>query len=108
MSNTVKETTDQTFADEVISADSPVIVDFWASWCAPCRMLSPILDKIAVEYQEKVKVVKLNTDENPQIATDYHISAIPTILFFKDGKVVNQVVGIKQPAELRKIIDEII
>jgi len=78
------------FDTEVLQSETPVAVDFWASWCEPCRMVSPILDELASEYQGKVKVVKVNVDEAPELAGKYHIKAIPTILFFKDGKLVDK------------------
>ncbi|MEW6025683.1 MAG: thioredoxin [Planctomycetota bacterium] len=108
MSDAIKEVTDGVFESEVLKSGSPVLVDFWAPWCGPCRMLSPILAKLASQYQEKLKVVKLNTDDNPETATTYNISAIPTLLLFKGGQIVNQVVGIKPPEELKKIIDAVV
>lgn len=82
MSGFITEVTDQSFDNEVIKAGHSVLVDFWAPWCGPCRLLSPLLEKIAVQYNDKIKIVKLNTDENPEIAGKYNISTIPTILFF--------------------------
>ncbi|RLE10392.1 thioredoxin [Candidatus Aerophobetes bacterium] len=79
--------------EEVIKSDIPVMVDFWAEWCMPCRMVSPIVEKISNEYEERIKVGKLNVDENPSIATRYRIMAIPAVLFFKNGDLVDQVVG---------------
>jgi len=79
--------------EEVIKSDIPVMVDFWAEWCMPCRMVSPIVEKISNEYEERIKVGKLNVDENPSIATRYRIMAIPAVLFFKNGNLVDQVVG---------------
>jgi len=79
--------------EEVIKSDIPVMVDFWAEWCMPCRMISPIVEKISNEYEERIKVGKLNVDENPSIATRYRIMAIPAVLFFKNGDLVDQVVG---------------
>jgi len=108
MSDLITEVTDQAFENEVLKSVGPVLVDFWAPWCGPCRMLTPILTKLASQYQGKIKVVKLNTDENPDTATKYNISGIPTLLFFKGGQLVNQVVGIKPPEELKKMIDEVL
>ncbi|MEK7309593.1 MAG: thioredoxin [Planctomycetota bacterium] len=108
MSDIIKEVTDQTFGNEVLKSSNPVLVDFWAPWCGPCRMLTPILTKLASQYQGKLKVVKLNTDENPDTATTYNISAIPTLLFFNGGQMVNQIIGVKPPDELKKIIDEVL
>lgn len=99
--------TDQEFDKEVIKSAIPVLVDFWAPWCGPCRMLAPVVDEISKEYEGKVKVVKVNTDENPQSASNYQISAIPTLLFFKDGKVVKELVGVLPKEEIKKVLDEI-
>jgi len=86
---------------EVINSDIPVLVDFWAPWCGPCRLLAPIIDELAVELEGKAKVAKLNTDENPNIAIKYGIRAIPTVMVFKNGKVVDTRVGV-QPKEVLK------
>lgn len=87
------DVTDQTFAREVLNSDSSVLVDCWAPWCSPCRTLSPIIDKLASDYANGVKVVKLNVDENPLTASQYGIRSIPTMLFFKEGKMVHRVTG---------------
>ncbi|MCX7647530.1 MAG: thioredoxin [Elusimicrobiales bacterium] len=100
--------TDQEFDKEVIKSAIPVLVDFWAPWCGPCRMLAPVVDEISKEYEGKVKVVKVNTDENPQSASNYQISAIPTLLFFKDGKVVKELVGVLPKEEIKKVLDEVL
>jgi thioredoxin 1 len=85
--------TDSTFKAEVLDSDAPVLVDFWAPWCGPCRMVGPVVDEIADQYGEKLKVVKVNTDENPQIASQYGIRSIPTLMIFKGGEKVDMVVG---------------
>ena len=85
--------TDSTFKAEVLDSDVPVLVDFWAPWCGPCRMVGPVVDEIADQYGEKLKVVKVNTDENPQIASRYGIRSIPTLMIFKGGEKVDMVVG---------------
>lgn len=87
------EITDQNFQQEVLQSNIPVLIDFWAVWCGPCRMVAPIVEEIANEYDGKVKVGKLDLDNNPQTAMDYGIRSIPTLLFFKDGKLVDQIVG---------------
>lgn len=93
MSN-AKEITDEIFEEEVLKSPTLVIVDFWAPWCGPCRKLGPVLDEISSELADKIKVVKINTDENLNTATEYSISGLPSILLFKDGKAVERMVGL--------------
>ncbi|HEY9825313.1 MAG TPA: thioredoxin [Stenomitos sp.] len=90
---TATAVTDTTFKDEVIDSDVPVLVDFWAPWCGPCRMVAPVVEEIAEQYQGQVKVVKVNTDENPNVASQYGIRSIPTLMIFKGGTRVDMVVG---------------
>jgi len=104
--SSIKEIADDTFNAEVIQSTQLTLVDFWAPWCGPCRMLTPLMEKLAAEYQGKMKLVKLNTDDNPETAGKYSISAIPTIIFFKNGQVVSQIVGAKSLSELQKLVDE--
>jgi thioredoxin 1 len=85
--------TDASFQDDVLSDNLPVLVDFWAPWCGPCRMLGPVVDEIAQQYEGRVKVVKLNTDENPNVASQYGIRSIPMLILFKDGQKVDSLVG---------------
>ena len=85
--------TDASFKDDVLESDVPVLVDFWAPWCGPCRMVAPVVDEIAEQYEGQIKVVKLNTDENPQVASQYGIRSIPTLMIFKGGQRVDMVVG---------------
>lgn len=88
-----EQVTDATFKQEVLESNVPVLVDFWAPWCGPCRMVAPVVDEIAQQYDGQIKVVKLNTDENPNVASQYGIRSIPTLMIFKDGQRVDMVVG---------------
>jgi thioredoxin 1 len=99
---------DTTFEDEVLKAEGPVVVDFWAAWCGPCRMIAPALEEISDEMSDQVKVVKLNVDENPKIAEKYGIRGIPTILVFKDGQVAGQQVGAHPKTKLKAWISEVV
>ena len=102
------EANDQNFAEIVEKSDIPVIVDFWAPWCAPCRMLAPTFEKLANEYQGKVKFVKVNVDENPTTAIKYMVQGIPTVMIFKDGKPVKTLVGVKPEQEYKAELDALI
>ena len=93
MSNAI-EVNESNFEQEVLKASTPVLVDFWETWCGPCRKLGPVLDEIAGEYIDKVKVVKVNTDDNAEVAKEYQISGLPSILVFKDGEPVERMVGL--------------
>ena len=92
------------FQNEVLSSEIPVVVDFWAQWCGPCKIITPVLDEISVDFKDKVKFFKLNVDENQQIASDYGIMSIPALILFKEGKPVAQSVGVKAKEELVKFI----
>lgn len=96
--------TDQNFEQEVLHADLPVLVDFWASWCGPCQMLSPVIAEIAEEYAGKVKVGKVNVDEQPNLANRYGIANIPTVMLFKNGEVVNTSLGYRPKNELETML----
>ena len=100
------EVTDSTFDQEVIKSDTPVLVDFWADWCAPCKIIAPLVDELAEEYDGQVKFAKLDVDSNPQTAMTYGVRGIPTLLIFSDGQPVKQVVGAVPKSVLKKNLDE--
>jgi thioredoxin 1 len=99
------EVTDANFDSEVLKANEPVLVDFWAPWCGPCRMVAPIVDELSQEYDGKVKFVKLNTDDNIRTASQYGIRSIPTLLVFKGGEPVGQIIGFRPKSDLKKRLD---
>ena len=100
--------TDATFAAEVLSSDVPVLVDFWAPWCGPCRAVAPILEELSGVYDGKIKIVKLNTDENPQVTSTYGITSIPTINIYKGGEIVKQIVGARPKPALVAELDSVL
>ena len=102
------EVTDDTFSKEVLNSKLPVLVDFWAEWCGPCKMVSPIVEELSNDYNGKVKVTKLDVDSNPQTATNYGIRGIPTLLMFKDGSAVDQIVGAVPKQDIAERLDKII
>ncbi|MCJ7693034.1 MAG: thioredoxin [Sedimentisphaerales bacterium] len=106
MAGNVIELTDTSFDEAVHNSDMPVLVDFWAPWCGPCKMMAPILEEIADEYSEKVKICKLNTDDARDSAMEFNISAIPTIILFKNGQIQKKWVGLASKKDLIAAIDE--
>ena len=103
-----KNITDSNFEDEVLKSEQPVLVDFWAEWCGPCKQLSPTIEALAEEYNGKVKVGKVNVDNSPSTAAGYGIRSIPSLLFFKNGKVEQQIVGTNSKEEISKILDSLL
>jgi thioredoxin 1 len=100
-----KTVTDASFAEEVLKSDKPVLVDFWAEWCAPCRKVSPLLEEIASEMADRLEIVKLNADENPETVRTYRVMSLPTLTIFKNGEPVKQVIGAKPKGELVRLIE---
>jgi thioredoxin 1 len=104
--SSARDVTDQNFATEVLGSDKTIMVDFWAEWCGPCRAVSPILDQIATEHSDKIDIVKLNVDDNPETAMKYQITSIPTMKVFKAGEVVKTVIGAKPKPALEADLQE--
>ncbi len=100
------DVTQSTFPTQVLGSDKPVLVDFWAPWCGPCKMLSPVVEKVAGKYGDRVGFAKLNTDENPSLAGSLGISGIPTLILFKGGKAVDRIVGFVREGEITSMLDK--
>ena len=103
-----RDVSDNTFDQEVLKSSRPVLVDFWAPWCGPCRMVAPVVEELAREYDGKVEFVKLNTDDNPNTAVKYGIRSIPTLLVFKGGEPVGQIVGFRPKSDLKQRLDAVV
>ena len=103
-SDKIANVTDASFENDVLKAAQPVLIDFWATWCGPCRAIAPVVEQLAGEYAGKVKVVKVNIDENPKTPTQYDVRSIPTLLMFKDGKVVGQIVGAVPKPKIEELV----
>ena len=104
-SDTIKHVTDASFEDDVVKSSNPVLVDFWAEWCAPCKMIAPMLNEIADEYQGKVTIAKLNIDESPKTPLRFNVRGIPTLILFKNGQVEGQKVGALRKTDLAAFLD---
>jgi thioredoxin 1 len=107
MAGSVLQLTDDNFRTEVLESSIPVLVDFWAPWCGPCRMLAPTIEELSREYDGKVKVCKLNTDESPETAGGFGISSIPTVLVFKNGQVVDRLVGLNPKKKFQDMLNQV-
>jgi thioredoxin 1 len=101
----VTEFSDTNFQDDVLKSDKPVLVDFWAPWCGPCRMIAPLVEELAKEYEGSVKIGKVNIDDNPSVAMNYGVNSIPTLMIFKGGQVVDRFVGVQPKSRLQQAID---
>lgn len=106
--STVSHLSDADFKSEVLQSTRPTLVDFWAPWCGPCRRIAPILDDLASQRGDAVKVAKVNVDESPRVAAAYQIDSIPTLLVFKDGEIIDRVVGLRPKADLDRVLDRAI
>lgn len=107
MAKDILEIGDSSFESEVLQSDKPVLVDFWAPWCGPCRAIAPIVEELAVDFGDKVKFTKCNVDENPTTPTKYGIKSIPTLIFFKNGEVQDKVIGIVAKSRLEEMISKV-
>jgi len=106
MSENIIDVTDSTFETLVLKSDTPALVDFWASWCAPCRAIAPIVDEMATQFNGRVRVAKMNVDDNPATPGKYGVRGIPTLILFKDGKVVDQLVGAVPKNQIKELIEK--
>lgn len=104
--NTVTEVTEEKLKEDIANSDVPVLVDFWAPWCGPCRQIEPVINEIAEQYEDQIKIIKVNVDENPGVDTQYKLRSIPTLIIFKGGESVDKVVGIVSKPELEKTLEK--
>jgi thioredoxin 1 len=107
-SSSIVTLTKENFSQEVLQSQTPILVDFWAEWCGPCKMLAPVLDELAEEYTGKVRIGKVNIDDHQELATQFGIQSIPTLLLFQQGQVVEQVVGLRSKRELKAKFDRVV
>lgn len=108
MSANIFHVNEESFKKSVLDSQKPVLVDFWAEWCGPCKMIAPLIDELAGEYQDKAGFAKINVDENPKLASQFGVMSIPTIIIFNKGKPEHQVIGYKPKNELKKLIDNVL
>ena len=108
MSETVMQVTDSTFESEVLKSNIPVLVDFWAEWCGPCRMVAPVVEEVAKQYEGRIKVTKVDVDNNQRIASQLQIRSIPSLYIFKDGKVAGQIVGAVPKVQITRELDKVL
>ncbi|GAA3805963.1 thioredoxin [Streptomyces chiangmaiensis] len=106
MAGNLRDVTDETFAEEVLGSDKPILVDFWAEWCGPCRLVAPVLEQLAAEHGDKIEIVQLNVDLSPRTAEEYDVRSIPTLNVYRDGKVVKTVIGAQPKAVLERDLRE--
>ncbi|MGW5063284.1 thioredoxin [Streptomyces sp. NPDC004096] len=106
MAGNLRDVTDETFAEEVLASDKPILVDFWAEWCGPCRLVAPVLEQLAAEHRDKIEIVQLNVDLSPRTAERYDIRSIPTLNVYRDGKVVKTVIGAQPKGVLERDLRE--
>lgn len=106
MSDLIVNSSDANFEQDVLKADTPVLVDFWAAWCGPCKAIAPVLEELADDYKDKVKVVKIDVDDNPEVASQFGIRSIPTIMIFKEGEKVDMAMGLQPKDQLVALIDK--
>ncbi|MFE6555100.1 thioredoxin [Streptomyces sp. NPDC057746] len=106
MAGNLRDVTDETFAEEVLASDKPILVDFWAEWCGPCRLVAPVLEQLAAEHRDKIEIVQLNVDLSPRTAERYDIRSIPTLNVYRDGKVVKTVIGAQPKGILERDLRE--